>query len=120
MNYQKIKAISKKGLTKDLFNKFSIINGAKYLSSGMFQSCLVSITAKNHIKYLHVTTTIHSWKSCGISEESTKNITKSDSNFVPSFVDHHSLPDINFNGHCLIKRNISIPKKVIHLHISYT
>ena len=26
----------------------------------------------------------------------------------------------NFNGHCLIKNNISIPKKVINLYISYT
>ena len=27
---------------------------------------------------------------------------------------------MNFNGHCLIKDNISIPKKVINLYISYT
>ena len=27
---------------------------------------------------------------------------------------------LNFNGHCLIKSNISIPKKVINLQISYT
>ena len=27
---------------------------------------------------------------------------------------------MNFNGHCLIKINISIPKKVINLNISYT
>ena len=39
---------------------------------------------------------------------------------IATFVDHHSLSDINFNGHCLIKDNISIPKKVINLHISYT
>ena len=26
---------------------------------------------------------------------------------------------MNFNGHCLIKNNISIPKKVIRLYISY-
>ena len=41
------------------------------------------------------------------------------SNFAPTFVNHHGLPDINFNGHCLIKNNISIPKKVINLYISY-
>ena len=39
-----------------------------------------------------------------MSEESIENITKSDSNFVPTFVDHHSLPDTNFNGHCLMKK----------------
>ena len=49
-----------------------------------------------------------------------KNITESDSNFEPTFAGHHLLPDMNFNGHCLIKNNISIPKKVINLHISYT
>ena len=49
-----------------------------------------------------------------MSEESIENITKSDSNFAPTFVDH-LLPDMNFNGHCLIKNNISIPKKVINL-----
>ena len=44
-------------------------------------------------------------------KESIENITKSDANFAPAFVDHHSLPDINSNGHCLTKNNISIPKK---------
>ena len=29
--------MSTKGLTKDLRNKFIILNGAKYFSSGMFQ-----------------------------------------------------------------------------------
>ena len=47
-----------------------------------------------------------------MSEESIENITKSDSNFAPTFVDHHLLPDMNFNGDCLIKKhNTSIPKK---------
>ena len=35
-----------------------------------------------------------------------------------SFFDNPVLPDMNFNGHCLIK-NISVPKKVINLYISY-
>ena len=55
-----------------------------------------------------------------MSEENIENITKSDSNFAPTFLDHHLSPDINFNGHPLIKNNISIPKKVINLYISYT
>ena len=53
-----------------------------------------------------------------MSEESIEKITKSDSHFAPTFVDHHLLPDMNFNGHYLIKNNISIPKKVINLYIS--
>ena len=53
-------------------------------------------------------------------QEDIENITKSNSNFPPTFVDHHLLPDMNFNEHSLIKSNISIPKKVINLYISYT
>ena len=51
--------------------------------------------------------------------ERNENITKSDSNFAPTFVDHHVLSDINFTRHCLIN-NIYIPKKVINLYISNT
>ena len=54
-----------------------------------------------------------------MSEGNIENITKSDSDFGPDFVDH-VLPDINFNGHHLIKNNIPIPKKVINLYIPYT
>ena len=81
----------------------------------------------NIIWYLHKvkntfsgTNRIESWKFNGISEESIENITKSGSNFAPTFVDHHLLPNMNFNGHCLIKNNISIPKKVMNLYISFT
>ena len=52
-------------------------------------------------------------------KKSIQIITKSDSNFAPTFVNHHLLPDTNFNGHCLITSNISIPKKLINLYISY-
>ena len=53
-----------------------------------------------------------------MSEKNTENITKSDSNFSPTFVDYHVLLDINFNGHYLI--NIHLPKKVINIYICYT
>ena len=74
----------------------------------MFQNHLVFIPAKTYIKYFSSTTQIDSWKSNGMSEENGKNITKSDCNFAPTFVDHHLLKDVNFNGHCLIKE-ILIP-----------
>ena len=54
-----------------------------------------------------------------MSEENIENTTKSDSNFAPTFANYHVLPDKNFNGHCLINNDISIPKKVINLYISY-
>ena len=40
---KKVKATSTKGLTKNLINKFSILNGAKYFSLGRFQNYLVFI-----------------------------------------------------------------------------
>ena len=48
--------------------------------------------------------TINSWKSNRMSQENIENITKSGSNFAPTFVDHHLLPDIRFDGHCLTKK----------------
>ena len=42
--------------------------------------------------------------------ESLENITKSDSKFHPTVVDHPLLSGMNFNGHCLTK-NTFIPKK---------
>ena len=117
---KKVKAISTKWLIKDLIDKFSIINGAKKFFLGILQNYLVFITATKHNKYFYRTTQIYSWKSNGTSEESIENIAKWDSNFAPIFVDHHSLPNINLNSHCLIKNNNSITKKVINLHMSYT
>ena len=86
----------------------------------IFQNYLVFIPAIKSMEYFHSTTQIYLWKSNGMSEESIENIAKSDSNFAPNFVDRHSLPDINFTGHCLIKNNNFITKKVLNLYISYT
>ena len=35
-------------------------------------------------------------------EEGIENITESDSNLAPAFVDHHLLLEMYFNGHCWI------------------
>ena len=103
-----------------MIDKFSILNGAKYFCSGIFQNYLVFIPANKDIKYFTGTTGIESRKSNGMPGENIENITKSDSNFEPTFVNHDLLPDINFNGQCLIKNNISVPQKVTNLYISFT
>ena len=64
---KKVKAISTKGLTKDLINKFSILSGAKYFPLGICQNYLVFIPAIKNIKYYSDTTRIESWKSNGMS-----------------------------------------------------
>ena len=95
-------------------------NGAKHFSSGIFQNYFVFISAKKYFKYFTANTRNIPWKSNGASEENFENITKSVSNFAPSFVDYHILPDIIFNGHCLINNNIFIRKNIINMYISYT
>ena len=87
----------RKGLTKPLINIFSILNGAKYFSSEIFQNCLASIPAKKYIKYSGDTSQIDSWKSNRVSEENIENTTKSDCNFTPAFFDNYLWPDKNFN-----------------------
>ena len=74
-------------------NKFSILNVAKYFSLGILQNYLAFIPDKKYIKYFSSTTRIESWKSYKISEENIKNKTKSNSNFLQTFVDYHLLPD---------------------------
>ena len=44
-----------------------------------------------------------------MSEGNIENVIKSYSNFATIFVDHHLLPEINFDWHCLIN-NINILK----------
>ena len=109
---KKVEAISTKGLTKDLISKYSILNGAKYFSSGILQNYLVFIAANKHFKCFSGTTN-------GISEKSIENKTTSANNFAPTFIDTCPLSNVNFNGHCLINK-IPDYRKVINLYISYT
>ena len=88
---KKVKAISTKRLTRDLTNKFSILNVEKYFASGIFQNYLLFIPTKKYIKYFSGAARIDSWKSNEMSEENIENITESDSNFAPTFVNHHFL-----------------------------
>ena len=61
-----------------------------------------------------------SWKSIGFSEESIENITTSDHNFAPILINYNPLPDIKFNGHCLINNNNDVSLGAVNLYISYT
>ena len=55
---EKSKAISPKRLTKELIDKFSILNGAKYFSLRIFKNYVVLMPAKKYIKYFIGTTQI--------------------------------------------------------------
>ena len=51
-----------------------------------------------------------------MSERHIENIAKADSNFAPTFVDRYLLSDINFNGHCLINKNVFITENNESIH----
>ena len=80
----------------------------------------IFIPAKKYIKYFSGNTRVELWKSNEILAENIENITKSNSNFASTFVDHHLLLGMNFNVHSLIKNNSSVHKKVINLYTSDT
>ena len=74
-----------------MIDKFGVLNWTKNFSLGIFQNYLVFIRAIKHIKYFYCFTEIYLWKSNGMSEANFESIIKSDSNFAPTFIDHHSL-----------------------------
>ena len=78
----------KKRINKRFDNKFSILNGAKYISSGISVIYSVFIQAEKYIKYFSGTTRIESRKSNEMAEQSIENITKSNTNFSPTVIDH--------------------------------
>ena len=89
MNYQKtLKEYQKKGFTKDLINKCSIRNGSYYFYSGVFQNYLVFIAAEKYVKYFMALLGLirGNLMEC---QKNIENITKSDSNFAQTLVDHH-------------------------------
>ena len=51
------------------------------------------------MKYFSGTTRIDLLKANGMSEENIENITKSDKNSASTFVNHHLIPGMNFNGY---------------------
>ena len=110
----KVKEISSKGLTRELINQISIFNGVKYFTSGIFQNYLVFIPAKKYISLLNMLVALHGLISGKNVRKNIKDITKSDSNFAPTFVDHHLLWDIYFNEPCLIN---NVPKKLINIYL---
>ena len=61
--------MSTKGLSKDLINKDSILNGAKYFSLDGLHNYLVFTPVGRCISTFSRTIKIYSWKSKGMSEK---------------------------------------------------
>ena len=59
---EKVTLISTKGLTKDLINKYSTFNGARYFFKNELQNYFVSQVSINYFKLLTNSYTVKEWK----------------------------------------------------------
>ena len=69
-----------------MINKYKILNSKKYFSSAILQIYLRFISINKYFNFFNHTTQIYLWKSNGMSQESTENITTSDNNFTLTLV----------------------------------
>ena len=93
-----------KRLTKDLINKYKIVNGAKYLPLGILQTFLVFISANFLVapqKFFHGNLRQYQKKVLEILLEQTQNL-------APTLINSDPLGNIEFNGQCLVNSNISV------------
>ena len=79
------------------------------------------LSNKKYFKFFTDTSKIFTWKSIGYAEENIENMTTSDSSFAPALINCYPLPDIKFNGNCLINNNNNIiASGMINIYYSYT
>ena len=91
--------MSTKRLIKDLINRYKILNGRKYFTSGILQNYSIFLSAKRYFGFFTNTSQVYSQKSKEFSEESIENITALDSKFAPTSINYYLLPNVKFNGH---------------------
>ena len=114
-----MKLVSTKAFTKDLINKYNILNGAKHFSS---------IGLPNHLQFLSnnkcfdTFSGIHknySWKRKIVPKESIKTPPISDNTFAPKVIDCNQLEKVVFNRNCLMQDKIYfIHDSAVNLYIT--
>ena len=85
---KEVRTISAKGLTADLINKCSILNGEKPFSSNELQDHLVFISNNSSAKCTKNANNMNLWETKGMSRESIINSYTSASNFSPESTDN--------------------------------
>ena len=73
-----------------MINKYSILTGAKYFSSGGLQNYLVAVSIR-HVEFLTNDCKVRSWQVKGMPEESIKNSHTSDISFAPDLIDGYPI-----------------------------
>ena len=67
---REVRLIPKRGLTKDLINGFSILNGPNYFVEDVFQKVLLFKSVYKYFKVHTKSSRILAWKSKGLLEGS--------------------------------------------------
>ena len=80
---------------------------------------MIYFSYKKYFRFFTNTYNVLSWKSIGHSEKGIENITTSDSNFPPILINYYPLPDIKFNGNCLINNKKDPSLDAANLYICY-
>ena len=117
MIQKKVKIISAKGLTVDLIDKYSILNGEKYFFRNKLQNYFVFITFSIYAFIFETgeNDKIYSWKSIELSEEKNINSYEWDTNFSPELNN-----SVYFKGICLKQKRVSfLHKNIVNLYLSH-
>ena len=102
---EKVKLVSTKGLTKDLINNYSILNGGKYFGENgsenylVFQPCFTYLTRTDDKIVL--------WQSKEMSEESIAPPSTTNYRFAAKRIGKYSISTIKFNGDCSKQNSMS-------------
>ena len=108
---------------KDLINKYSIPNGAKYFSSNGLQNYLVFVSTSDNLEYIsNNSNKIESKNSIGTSSESIKNWHTLHAAFFPELIqsEYSRFSEVKIKGICLKQDSVSfLHKNVVHLYITY-
>ena len=103
-----------------MINKYSTLNGAKYISLDGLQNYMVFSPVSKYLSSFSKTDNIYSWTSKEISEESIKTPFTSENSFFPKWVDGYQLPKIKVNGNCLKQDRLSfLHRNVVNLYNTY-
>ena len=78
-----------------------MLNGTKYFLQEYFKIIQYLYQLKSTLNILVALLGMICGNLNGMSDENIEKITKANSNFPSTFVDHHLLPDTYFNGHYL-------------------
>ena len=80
-----------------MINKYSIVNGAKYFSSGRLQNYIVAVLTR-HVGFLANDGKICFWKFTWTSKKGIKNPQTSDISLTPDLINGYPIKSVKLKG----------------------